>query len=71
MDVLAVGVSTNDKGVLPFEKPAGKFITDPVRFFGGQFSRLERLPYLISDDILSFGIVVFISSGNGKVLPSG
>ena len=42
----------NDKSILAFCKPHGKFITDLVGFFSGDLSGFERLPNLIGNHII-------------------
>ena len=39
------------KACLPFKKTLGKLVTDAVGFFWRNFTRLERLPHLIGDNI--------------------
>ena len=51
VDVRPVGVGSNDKSVLALQKTLGKLVTDAVGFFWRNFTRLERLPHLIGDDI--------------------
>ena len=49
VNVSFVNVGTDDKGMITFQEPFGKFITDTVCFFRRNLTRLERLPDLISD----------------------
>ena len=51
VNVFPVGMGGNDKGVFAFQKPGGQLITDAVCFFSRNFTRSERLPYLIGDNV--------------------
>ena len=51
VDVLPVRVGGNNKRILALQKTLGKLVTDAVGFFWRNFTRLERLPHLIGDNI--------------------
>ena len=51
MNVLFVGVGTDDKGVVALGEALGKFIAELVGFIRRDLARLERLPDLIRDHI--------------------
>ena len=51
VDVFPIGMRCNDKSVFAFQKPGGQLITDAVCFFSRNFTRSERLPYLIGDNV--------------------
>ena len=66
MDVLAVGMSTDEKLVLAFCPAHGQLIAHLVGFFRRDLARLEGLPYLVGDDV-----VFLAASGGLLVLPLG
>lgn len=51
MNMRSVDMGRDYKGMVSFGEPHRGFITNPVRFPRGDFSRLERLPDLIRDDV--------------------
>lgn len=52
MYVLYVAVSGNDKRMIPFQKTAGKFITDGIGFLWRNLAGFERLTHLIGDNFM-------------------
>ena len=54
MNMAAVNMSANDKGVLAFGKALTQFIAQPVGLLWGYLARFERLPYLIGYNVASF-----------------
>ena len=62
-----VNVSANNKGVIAFGKPFGKFHAQPVGFFRRDFARTEGLTDMVSNHI------VFSThpSGGGNILTLG
>ena len=66
VDVFPVRVGGNDKCIFALGKAHCQFVAHLVGLLCGDFSGLERLPYLISDHI------IFLSAPCGKfVLPLG
>ena len=65
MDVLAVCVGGNEKGVLAFCPAHGCFIAHPVCLLGRDLSGLESLPDLIAKHI---GIPTLLPARDGPVL---
>ena len=55
-------VGGNDKSVFALQKPLGKLVADAVGFLRRNFSRLERLPHLIGDNI------TFLASSGGLLV---
>ena len=51
MNVLLVGVGTDDKGMVVFGEAPGKFIADLVGFLRRDLPRFEGLPDLIRNHI--------------------
>ena len=51
VDVLLVGVGTDDKGMVALREAPGKFITELVGFIRCDLARFEGLPDLIRDHI--------------------
>ena len=51
VDVLFVGVGTDDKGMVALREAPGKFIAEPVGFLRSDLTRLARLANLIRDHI--------------------
>ena len=51
MDMLFVGVGTDDKGMVALGEALGKFIAEFVGFLRCDLTRLERLANLIRDHI--------------------
>ena len=51
VDVLAVGVGGDEKGMVALRPAQGRFVTHPVRLLGGDLPRLKRLPDLIAQHI--------------------
>ena len=54
MDVLAVCVGSNEKGILALRPAHRRFIANTVGIFWGNLSGLERLPDLIAEHIGSY-----------------
>ena len=52
MNVMLIGMGAYDKGVLPFRKPHGQFIPQPVRFTGRDLARYKGLPQMIRDHVV-------------------
>ena len=68
MDVLAVCVGGNEKGVLALRPAHGSFIAHPVCLLWGNLSGLERLPDLIAQHI---GVLPLLPARGGLVLGLG
>ena len=51
VDVLAVGVGGDEKGMVALRPAQGRFVTHPVRLLGGDLPRLKRLPDLIAQHV--------------------
>ena len=68
MDVLAVCVGGNEKGVLALRPAHGHFIAQPVCLLRGDLSGLERLPDLIAQHI---GVPPLLPARGGLVLGLG
>ena len=51
VDVLLVGVGTDDKGMVALREAPGKFIAELVGFLRCDLTRLERLANLIRNHI--------------------
>ena len=51
VDVLLVGVGTDDKGMVALREAPGKFIAELVGFLRCDLARFEGLPDLIRDHI--------------------
>ena len=51
MDMLFVGVGTDDKGMVALREAPGKFIAELVGFLRCDLARFEGLPDLIRDHI--------------------
>lgn len=66
MDMRAIRMRANDESIVAFEKSAGQFITDLVRFFRRDLARFKRLPNLIGNHI-----VLLRSSGEDLILALG
>ena len=58
----------NDKSVAAFGETQGKLVADPVGFLGGNFPRLERLAYLIKQDVV---VPLLFPSGDIVILTLG
>ena len=61
-----VNVGTDKKSVPAFQKTHGKFVSDFVRLFRCDLSRLEGLPDLVRDYVAPL-----FASGDLAVLPFG
>lgn len=48
----AIGVGANNKGIVSFQKAPGKLIAYSISFFGSDFSRLKRLAHLVGDNVV-------------------
>ena len=62
--MLLVHMSADEKSVLALEKAHRELVADLIRFFRRNFSGLERLAYLISNDI-----VLAVATGDRLILP--
>ena len=65
MDMLAVCVGGNEKGILTLRPAHRRFVADAVSLRWGNFSRLESLTDLIAQHI---GIPVLLPARDGPVL---
>ena len=65
MNVRLVYVGADHKGMIAFGKTLGKFYTQPVCFFRGDFAGAERLAHMIGNHIIRTAH----SPGSGNVLP--
>ena len=63
MNMAAVNMRANNKGVFSFGKPHTQFITQPVSLLWGYLSRFKGLPDLVGDNIIFF----LLSSAFGLV----
>ena len=65
MDMLAVCVGGNEKGVLALRPAHRRFVADAIGLLRGNLSGLERLPDLIAQHI---GIPALLPARDGPVL---
>ena len=53
VDMVTVDMCADNESIIALQKPLGKLIAYLVRFFRSDFSGLERLPYLVGNNIVS------------------
>ena len=66
VDVLTVGMSSNDKGIFTFSEAHCQLIAHLVGLFSGDFTGPEGLPNLVSNHI-----IFLFASGHKLILPFG